>query len=382
MERIRKIFSFILVFTILITPSLILANNNENLDFDEYGFRLNSNKAVARSLASRNVSWETFPSKTNVPLDKMWTIEFSHTVTMDKIDAVVIEQGNQYIPVTISKTANNKLVVSPRDKFAGNTDYVLKILLNNGRRYKMNFRTRNSNRNADIEPNNTYLDASRLYLNETIDGEITKGDVDFYKIEVPYYGTLNVNLTSLNNTRMGLYLYGPNGNNNSYMKSRTNFTQGGISEGLMPGTYYIRVSTYSSSAYSPYELEVDFKESNLKDDNGASNYLKSETIDLNSSFTGHIGYFSDYNYGNYNDFFKIEVPREGTLNIDLTSYNNKGLSLFLYGSEGDNRSYIRAKSNFTQGGISETLQPGTYYIKVTTYYSSDYAPYKLDLKFN
>lgn len=260
-----KSLIFLLIVTILTfsIPVLTLAEavefNEEEYIFDEYGFRLDyKQRPTIQTFSTNNFEWETFPSKSNVPLDKMWTVEFSRSFNIKEVDAAVIEHGNQFIPVTITKTASNKLAISPRDGFAGNTNYTLKIFLSNGKRYKMDFTTRASNRKADFEPNNTYLEASRVYINEVIEGEVVDRDVDFYKVEIPSYGVLRVNLTGYSGSPMSLYLYGPEGTNKSSIKSKSNFTQGNISAELEPGTYYIRVTMYNDNYYSPYKLDIKF----------------------------------------------------------------------------------------------------------------------------
>lgn len=57
---------------------------------------------------------------------------------------------------------------------------------------------------------------------------------------------------------MNLYLYGKNGDNESHITYQSHFTQGGISKDLMPGTYYVRVSTVNAIDYSPYKIETKF----------------------------------------------------------------------------------------------------------------------------
>lgn len=386
----KRYFSVVISFVMmLVVVGSLVVSADDGTEFNEFGIKENvsvSQLDILNGKEERNnlngeSDWNIFKSGKPVDLTKEWSINFSDIATHDKIDAIVIEKNSQFIPVTITFDNSKQIKVKAKDGFAGSSSYVLKILLSNGKKYKMDFTTIAASRYADVEPNNTHLDANDVYLNETVRGEVSKKDVDYYRVEVPVHGTLNVNLKGFDGVGMSLSLYGSEGRNNNAMTSRSNFTQGGIAEGLMPGTYYIRVSTYYDLDESSYELEINFDKSLFENDNGTDNYVKSNSISLNQRYSGHIGYFKDYRFGNYNDYFKIEVKKHGTINVDLTGYNKVGMYVALYGNDGPNSNPIVSKSNFTQGEISEGLMPGTYYIRVSTYYESDYSPYTLDVNF-
>lgn len=106
-------------------------------------------------------TWIELPAKTNVPLQKSWTVNFSQEVSYDKIDGAVIEQGNKYIPVEIDFSGRKSLTVTPKDAYDINTNYTLKVFLNNGKRYKMSFKTTNDY-NSLIDSVN-FSDPNRMY---------------------------------------------------------------------------------------------------------------------------------------------------------------------------------------------------------------------------
>jgi len=129
----------------------ILNSSYAEQSLDEYGVKNKVN--VVTQLDSND--WIIFPSKQDVPLKKTWTVTFSDIVTFDKIDGAVIEKNNQFIPVKIDFSGDTQLVISPVNTYEANASYTLKVFLNNGRKYKMEFNTTDDT-NSLIEP--IYLD--------------------------------------------------------------------------------------------------------------------------------------------------------------------------------------------------------------------------------
>lgn len=382
MKKILTSLLAILIFVLLQAPMQSMAE--DGLTFDENGIRttlMKTNSLQITETFAKNDNWMTFETRKNVSLNKEWTINFSDIATHEKIDAIVIERNSQFIPVTITLNNEKLAKVKATTEFAGSADYTLKVLLSNGKKYKIDFTTVSEPRFLDIEPNNLYTQAQEVYLSETISGEISKNDVDFYRIEVPYYGELSIDLKGFNGAGLSIWIFGENGDNKESISYNNNITQGTLTSGLMPGTYYIKVSGYSSRDTSKYELTTNFQKSKYESFEGSYNYLDAPLVNLNESFVGHIGYLVEEKRGKYYNYFKVEVTEIGTLSIDLTAYNQTGLDIRLYGPNGDNELPIEYKKNITQGKVSAGLNPGTYYIKVSPHYNG-YTPFKIDLKFN
>ncbi|NMM64423.1 hypothetical protein HBE96_17530 [Clostridium sp. P21] len=100
--------------------------------------------------ASDTGTWRTLPDRTNIALDKTWTLTFNQDVTPDKIDGITIEneQTNTYIPVSVNlhPTSNSKQIqITPVNNYDSNTKYSLRLFLNNGKRIKLNFTTQDTN---------------------------------------------------------------------------------------------------------------------------------------------------------------------------------------------------------------------------------------------
>lgn len=380
MFKMKNFLSLILAFLLLLsTTGNVFANGFsqlvDSIEFDNYGIKVNRSTSIEDiKLMSTIDNWETFDSKSNVPLNKVWTVKFSSLVTLSKIDAIVIERGNEFIPVNIKISAVDEIQVSPTYGFSGNTNYQMKIFLANGKKYKMDFSTVPEPRNADIEPNDTYMNSNEIYLNEKIIGSFSDKDYnDYYKIEIPKDGRLELTAIQLGGGDLDLYLYGPSGNDKYHINSTYDKTTATISSGLKKGTYYIRV--YYSGSYGKYTLENKFIENPYADDNGTSSYITSNELKLNNTITGHIGYISDYNYGNFNDYFKIVIPQDGQLVVNAKQLSGGELDMYLYGATGPDKSYIKYVYDKIAPNISVGLAAGTYYLRLND--SGYYGPYEL-----
>ncbi len=386
MKNIKQRVSVILSSIMICSSLSSFASTSNTIDFNEFGFKNQSiQESIYKEINAEIVTgsfseWTSFASQTNVSLDKKWTITFSKEFNYSSIASVSIVKGNEFIPVRISKASDDKLVVFPTDKFSGNSNYSLRIVLNNGKKYKKDFTTKNENRPADLEPNSSPISASVININEKITGKLTVKDLDYYRVEIPQEGTLNLDLLSLQQKGLDLTLYSENYDEGS-MKDYRNQSKGNLSEGVMQGVYYIKVNGYYNDIDLDYELELSFAPSEYKDDNAGDKFVEAKKINLNETLTGHIGYKTGKGKGNNLDYYKIEVEKEGTLDIDLLSLQQKGLDLALYGKNYD-KGAIQYYRNEIKGNISDGLMPGTYYVRISGYYDSTYSPYELKVKYN
>lgn len=140
---------------VLLVVSALLGTNFAHAsadDFDEYGIK--NQEFVQSQLADEQVterttlstSWLTMPTKSNVDVNKDWTITFvGNPVSLDKIAGIVIEKNGAFIPVKIRLfQAANQAVVTPLESYVPNETYTLRAFLENGQRYKMTFTTKSS----------------------------------------------------------------------------------------------------------------------------------------------------------------------------------------------------------------------------------------------
>lgn len=375
MRKVLTSLFSIAIAAVLLIPIQTMAS--EGSQFDEFGLKENVREQVLK-----NSGWEEFSEKSNVPTDKEWTVDFSSIATYDKIDAIVIERNKQFIPVQITFNNTEQVKVKGTDAFAGNATYTLKILLANGKKYKMDFITATSSNDTSDESISTPGTAFELGLNETVKGDIaTSESVDFYKVEIPSVGTLDVNLTGFSEKGLAIELLRKDATKRIDDIYTTTF--GTMTRGLAPGTYYIKVFNREYQNTSTYELGIKFTESAYGDIEGATNMTEAPKIELSDSATRHIGYIDDQGLANKENFFKIEVPQEGILDVRLKSHNGTKLELYLYGKDGDDRTSIDNARAITNSGISTGLTPGTYYAKVILppALNQTYTSYDLDLGF-
>ncbi len=154
----RFISKALLVSTILSTPVLTFAQtdiqngninkvegvsfeakeSNEDLSslFDEYGVRKGAVK-----LGSTSETIQQLEKAENMSLNKAWTISFTGAPTSDNVYSMTIQKGNEYIPVKIELDKGNKATVTPVNNYEPSSNYVVKIVLNNGKRYEKPFTT-------------------------------------------------------------------------------------------------------------------------------------------------------------------------------------------------------------------------------------------------
>ena len=92
-----------LAFLILSAFTYPLSGSASVSEFNEYGM-----KHV--NLESLEGEWTEIPSKTNVPLDKTWTVKFTKSMTLEDIDAITIERNKELIPIFISLKSNDEII--------------------------------------------------------------------------------------------------------------------------------------------------------------------------------------------------------------------------------------------------------------------------------
>lgn len=382
MKKVITNAVYIVCFIIMCFSSpKVFASSNTNANLNEIGVKINKVQSVFYSNNTTD-SWRDLPAKSNVALDKPWTIGFTDEVTMDKIDGIVIQKDSDFIPVNIAIVDQKQITVRPASNYVANSNYSLKIFLNNGKKIRMNFTTADSSRAADNEDNNSYVNANSIIPGENITGSIGQnGDTtDWYKLVLDRDGILDLSLSHDLGKRIEISLYNKNGDSNDYILADASFDKSvrNITTGLAAGTYYIKVysqnaGTYKMNAqFNPYTAENDIELN--------SNYINANSIGLNSTLTGHIGNYCDDGSMDNTDWYKLVVDKDGIVNIDLSHDLGSRIELYLYGKDGNNNDYISSDGSFDKSvrNINMGLAAGTYYVKV---YSPNYGTYKISTSF-
>ncbi|MCC7232796.1 MAG: T9SS type A sorting domain-containing protein, partial [Bacteroidia bacterium] len=199
--------------------------------------------------------------------------------------------------------------------------------------------------------------------------------VDYWSVNVVEDGELSWTITSGNGQDVYALLLDGDGTTvleGNYTTSTATYSK----DGLAPGTYYIKIYTYYSYEFAPYELSCSLLTPVQANDTGSNDTTASPSIlPLNGSSTGHIGY--RYN-GNVDvvDYWSVNVVADGELSWTITSENGQTVYAMLLDGDGTTvlaGNYTGSTATFSKNGLA----PGIYYIKIYTYYSNEFAPYTI-----
>ncbi|MCB4774564.1 MAG: PPC domain-containing protein, partial [Sulfurovum sp.] len=215
---------------------------------------------------------------------------------------------------------------------------------------------------------NSKSEAATISLNSTTPGSIEiPRDKDYFKIQIPAAGTLVINTTGSTDT-VGTLLDASGNkivrNDNANGSLGSNFK---ISKGVTTGTYYVEVKHYRSVSTGHYTLVSRFI---LDHTNSKTTAI---SIDLNSTTQDRIEVAGD------EDWFKIVIPRRGTLTVSTTgSTDTEG---FLYDTHGTQLVYDNNHGTDNNFRISKFITAGVYYVKVRHHRSVSTGSYSLITRF-
>ena len=243
----------------------------------------------------------------------------------------------------------------------------------------------NSNNNTNTNPNNSFPNATSINLNTTMSGSLkSASDLNYYKITVPYHGSLVLSFSvgsATNSGNWAILLYDKNekqlqmgrvGSGGEVINSiRTNKLD---KLRLPPGDYYIKVAPYNSSAFSGtnYTIYADYTaersarfEREFNDSQSdATNILINAPVTGNLSDADDIDYFR-FGVSEYNDL-RIEFTTPDNINQDMwTIYlqdSKGGVATYYAGGSGG---AVNGKRTFVSPEM--TLEHGIYYIVIYPY---------------
>ncbi|WP_203245822.1 S8 family peptidase [Sporosarcina beigongshangi] len=88
------------------------------------------------------VDFISLPGQKNVSLNKLWTVKFDRIFSDPNIATIKLYNGVTEIPITLSPNLKNKeIIVTPKSNYESNTAYRLEIIVQNGKKYQMQFET-------------------------------------------------------------------------------------------------------------------------------------------------------------------------------------------------------------------------------------------------
>ena len=272
----------------------------------------------------------------------------------------------------------------------------------------------------DAEPNGTTANAVVLPQNGSKTGHVgyyynhLRDTADWYKVTTTADGLLRVYLAtdsgSIHSTNtsngtnpldVNLDLYDNDGTTNlghvevfnGYGKATNLIT----ADGLAPGTYYIKVQNFSTTEFSNYTISDTLFTTPLANDaepNGTT--AGAVVLPQNGSKTGHVGYY--YNHlRDTADWYKVTTTADGLLRVYLATdsgsiystntsngTNPLDVNLDLYDNDGTTNlghvevfkpspGYSKDTAFITKDGLA----PGTYYIKVQNFSTSEFSNYTI-----
>ena len=234
----------------------------------------------------------------------------------------------------------------------------------------------------DTEPNNAKALALTLPLNTSVTGHVNyyynkaKDSADWYKVTTNADGRLRLTMKSGNGQNVWAYLYDTDGNT----VLASGYTAGSDfvvnKDGLAAGTYYVRVNTYYTSEWAPYTLTDSlFAPTQANDTEPNNNKTVALNLTLNSTVTGHVNYYSNL-LKDSSDWYKLTIPQDGMINLTINSNNGQNVWVYLFDKDGSTQ--LNAVYSSSSASIkTDGLGAGTYYVRVNTYYTSEWAPYTL-----
>ena len=241
---------------------------------------------------------------------------------------------------------------------------------------RYDFKATSSDYPDDNEPNNTWEQAKPLPVATNVTGHfgyVYYNDMDtedWFKIEVPENG--EVTITSTPHGELDLYyteLYALDSEN--ILRSRDSKwigkEQGAFTVyNCAKGTYYVVLRR--NGGQGGYTVRYDFKATSAAypDDIEPNNsWETAKLLKRGNTVTGHLGYFY-YNDMDTEDWFKIEVPRDGTIKLNFEPHGDLNLyytEIYALDSENILRSRDSKWSGTDPGEIVvPDVAPGIYYI--------------------
>jgi hypothetical protein len=245
----------------------------------------------------------------------------------------------------------------------------------------------------DSEDNGSFQRAIDLPISSTAYGHIgyiaasngSKDVVDWYKVVAANDGVIKVDFLGDSTLNAYVGLYASDGS------TRLAYTTGKdkaltIAAAVQAGTYYVYVeeNTYYDETFGGYRLTPTFDEqpiANDSEDNGS--FQRANDIQIGSPVSGHIGYRASSN-GNKDvvDWYKVIVPNDGEIKIDLLGDSTLNAYVGLYASDGSTRLTYTAGQDKALT-CTALVKSGTYYILVeeNTYYDETYGGYQFTVSF-
>jgi len=233
------------------------------------------------------------------------------------------------------------------------------------------------------EPNDNIQSAQAIEVNQTYKGNLqTYRDLDYYKLEVPAAGKLNMNILHdqvENGTWHIVVLNSENNKLAEFFAGRDDINMSSVNLRVSKGDYYISVNEGGSFSDTDYKLTAKFiEEEDFFEKEPNANIQSAEPIKINQPYTGNL------QSGNDNDYYKIELSSPGKMNINLQHEQVNSGNWHVTVLDVDNHKltdFYAAQGELNRNSLNLRLPAGTYYAWVCQGGSFSDVDYKLTAKF-
>jgi hypothetical protein len=374
--RFMKKLNFLLLLVLLLSVNIIRAAETEpnNTKANANVLALNGNSTGAINTAG-DEDWYKITTNADGMLNV--TITVSNGLTLrcyiyDNDGTILLNSGYSSSTTTVSE-----------DGLAAGTYYIKLIAYYSTQlpAYTVSNTLTLPAKANDVEPNDTKAQAANLPLNNKKTGHVgyyynnKRDTADWYKVTTNSDGLLKVTATPANGETIRIYLYDNDGTtllNSAYSSSNAILNE----DGLATGTYYIKVFSYYNTEFEPYTISDSlFKPEQANDAEPNNAKAQASNLPLNGSKTGHVGYYYNH-YRDTADWYKVTTDADGLLKVTAIPANGKTIRIYLYDNDGNTlftSAYSSSKAELTRDGLAV----GTYYIKVFSYYNTEFEPYTL-----
>ena len=235
---------------------------------------------------------------------------------------------------------------------------------------------------AALAQGNTWQEATILNSGTTASGTMSSKDADdWYKIELPKDGNVTFGVSTDGDLLV------------RYVQLYYLSDEGSIKEGeygyvykddgvrsftcnaLLSNPYYVRV--HREKGEGNYFMKYTYTPNRYGNDTEPNNEWKTaQKIEMGQTVQGHLGFWKMEKNGLYgwkildgDDYYKIEVPTEGSITLDLKCEETLDVSLLEVKFPEPSNGTLLLRTNMNpskvQGPlVSEDVLPGTYYVLV------------------
>jgi Bacterial pre-peptidase C-terminal domain len=208
------------------------------------------------------------------------------------------------------------------------------------------------------ELNNTFSDATALTFGTSVTGTIrSEGDLDYFKVNVTEPGVIDMRLDPApSDLAMAITLYNSNQERIKYNLLGKNGQSSFLELLVDIGTYYISLNSYTNtSSAKEYTFVVDLDTTDKNEINNT--YSDATAILLGQSVKGTMRSEEDL------DVFRVDVPSDGTLSINLEVPPTVSLTAYLDDSTQKNVTFALGNTgqNIT---LERAVTAGTYYVRL------------------